>query len=58
MTSKNCKAKRQTAQLVTLHLAVMIEALEIYVRKLTKQYMDQVVGSAPTSMTVVAAGHC
>jgi hypothetical protein len=36
----------------------MIEALEIYGRKLTKQYMDQVVGSAHTSMTVVDVGHC
>jgi hypothetical protein len=36
----------------------MIEALEIYGRKPTKQYMDQVVGSAHTSMTVVDVGHC
>ena len=36
----------------------MIEASEIYGRELMKQYMDQVVGSAHTSMTVVDAGHC
>ena len=58
MTSKYSKAQVQMAQFVTLHSAVMIEALEIYGRKLTKQYMDQVVGSAHTSMTVVDAGRC